>query len=47
MQDDEIKVLSDLRMEHAMECLETAKKSWSLETINLRQTGHIMRYFTQ
>ena len=26
MQDDEIKALSDLRMEHAVECLETAKK---------------------
>ena len=26
MQDDEIKALSDLRMEHAIECLETAKK---------------------
>ena len=47
MQADDIKALSDVRLGHALECLDTAQKvMWDSAIINALQTDRTMLFFT-
>ena len=47
MQPDEIKALSNIRFEHALDVLNEAKVLLANNNIKVPQIVHIMRYFTQ